>query len=115
MSEEEYKKLNTYEKIEYDIEMKMYMEHNNKIATINDNLGDMYSYKDLEEAIQLEEHDTLQEYKKALKEKCNVIDKAIEYIKENKYVSADENCEIIAGWRIEELLEILGDKENESN
>lgn len=44
----------------------------------------------------------------------NIIDKAIEYIKENKYVSADENCEIIAGWRIDELLEILGDKENEN-
>lgn len=39
------------------------------------------------------------------------IDKAIEYIKENKYVSADENCEILAGWRIDELLEMLGNKE----
>ena len=35
------------------------------------------------------------------------IDKAIEYIEKEKYVSADENCEIIAGYHIDELLDIL--------
>ena len=68
----------TFDKIEFDIAMKMYWEHNDKIASINDHLGEMYSYKDLEEAKALEEYDTLQEYKKALKEKCDVIDRATE-------------------------------------
>lgn len=72
----------TFDEIEFDIAMKMYMEHNDKIASINEHLGEMYSYKDLEEAKALEEYDTLQEYKKALKEKCDAFDKAIEYIKE---------------------------------
>ena len=86
MNKEDYDKLSTFDKIEFDIEMKMYMKHNDKIASIYDNLGDVYSYKDLEEAKALEEHETLQEYKKALKEKCeqlehlqNLIDKATNY------------------------------------
>lgn len=86
MNKEDYDKLSTFDKIEFDIEMKMYMEHINKIASIYDNLGDVYSYKDLEEAKALEEHETLKEYKKALKEKCeqlehlqNLIDKTTNY------------------------------------
>lgn len=86
MNKEEYNKLSTFDKIEFDIEMKMYMKHNDKIASIYDNLGDIYTYKDLEEAKTLEEHETLKEYKKTLKEKCeklqhlqNLIDKATNY------------------------------------
>ena len=89
----------TFDEIEYDIAMKMYMKHNSKIANINDHLGEVYSYKDLEEAKALEEYDTLQEYKKALKEKCDAIDKAIEYIKQE-----DWNTEYD-----KKLLHILGD------
>lgn len=73
----------TFDEIEYDIAMKMYMEHNDKIASINEHLGEMYSYKDLEEAKALEEYDTLQEYKKALREKCDAFDKVMEYIEKN--------------------------------
>lgn len=75
MIKELYEQLSTFEKIEFDIEMKMYMKHNDKIASIYDNLGDVYSYKDLEEAQALEEHDTLQQYKKVLKEKCEQLDR----------------------------------------
>lgn len=39
------------------------------------------------------------------------IDKAIEYIEKEKYVSADENCEIIAGYHIYELLDILKEEQ----
>lgn len=87
MSDIEFK--STFDKIEFDIAMKMYFEHNDKIASINEHLGEMYSYKDLEEAKALEEYDTLQEYKKALKEKCDAFDKAIEYIKEKSKFDDD--------------------------
>lgn len=80
MNKEEYDKLSTYEKIKFDIDMKMYMKHNSKIASINEHLGDIYSYKDLEEAKAYEEYDTLQEYKKALRKKCEVLDKIKEYL-----------------------------------
>jgi hypothetical protein len=96
MNKEEYDKLSTFDKIDFDIAMKMYMEHNSTIATINDNLGDMYSYRDLEEAERLEEHDELEEYKKALKEKCDAIDKAIEKLKQ-WYCSSEEVIKILKG------------------
>ena len=72
----------TFDEIEYDIAMKMYMQHNDKIASINEHLGEMYCYKDLEDAISLETSDTLQEYKKALKEKCDAFDKVLDIIDE---------------------------------
>ncbi len=90
MNKEDYDKLSTFNKIDFDIAMKMYMEHNHHIAIINDNLGDIYSYRDLEEAERAEERDTLEEYKKALKQKCDAIDKAIEYI-ENDLSHATSN------------------------
>lgn len=106
----------TFDEIEFDIAMKMYMEHNSKIASINEHLGEMYSYKDLEEAKALEEYDTLQEYRKALKEKCDAIDKAIEYIEENFYEVGD--C--ISGsdmpyQPIQDLLDILRGNNEKSN
>lgn len=71
----------TFDEIEYDIAMDIYMKHNSKIASIYDNLGDIYGYDDLEDAKALEEHDTLEEYKKALKEKCDAFDEVVEICK----------------------------------
>lgn len=82
MNKEEYDKLNLFDKIEFDIAMELYGKHNDRIASINDHLGEMYGYKDLQEAIDLEKEDELDLYKKALIEKCEVISKAIEYIEE---------------------------------
>lgn len=96
MTKEEYDKLSTFDKIEYDIDMQMYMEHNDKIASIYDHLGEVYGYQDLEDAKALEKHETFELYKKALKEKCEAIDKAIEYVEEN-----------ITSFRKIELLNIL--------
>ena len=50
--------MNTNEKIKFDtnedilfqISMIIYYRHNSNIANINDNLGDFYSYRDLEKA-----------------------------------------------------------------
>ena len=108
MSDIEFK--STFDKIEYDIAMKMYMEHNDKIASINEHLDDLYSYKDLEEAKALEEYDTLQEYKKALKEKCDAFDKAIEYIEINGKVIDIYEPEIIID-KCKLLSIIRGDKD----
>ena len=104
MNKEEYNKLSTFDKIEFDIDMQMYMEHSDKIASIYDHLGDVYSYKDLEDAKALEEHETFELYKKVLKEKCEAIDKTIEYIeirqRKDKFL-------ILDGEQIKELLNIL--------
>ena len=96
----------TFDEIEFDIAMKMYMKHNSKIASINEHLGEMYGYKDLEDAEVLETYDTLQEYKKALKEKCDAFDKAIEYIEKNKHLNwYVESC------YISDLLKLLKGEE----
>ena len=115
----------TFDEIEYDIAMKMYWKHNSKIASINDHLGEIYDYKDLEEAEALEEYDTLQEYKKALKEKCDAFDKVIDYITKNtEYLDIEKGevfeCEGYKSNRVSiisvsGLLDILRGEDNESN
>lgn len=67
------------------------------------------------------ESERLKEYMKStyessqelLSEKQNRINKAIEYIDENRYLSYDENCEVISGSDIDYLLEILKGENNE--
>lgn len=111
----------TFDEIEYDIAMKMYMKHNSKIASINDHLGEVYDYRDLEEAKALEEYDTLQEYKKALKEKCDAFDKAIEYIEKSKLNQLDTYCKYLyinydtgSIEHLDDLLNILKGEDNEN-
>ena len=103
----------TFDKIEFDIDMKMYMKHNSKIASIYDNLGDAYSYKDLEYATLLEKYDTLQEYKKILKEKCDAFDKAIEHLhkinEQNKSALTNKEQTIISKHELLNL-EIINNK-----
>lgn len=103
----------TFDEIEYDIAMKMYMKHNSKIASINEHLGEIYDYKDLEEAEALEEYDTLQEYKKALKEKCDVFDKLKEYVLENSYLDLAENRCWTNKHSAEKVMTILKGEDNE--
>lgn len=105
----------TFDEIEFNIAMKMYWEHNDKIASINEHLGEMYSYKDLEEAKALEEYDTLQEYKKALKEKCDAIDKAIEYMR-SQYTITDDDLYLAlysSDGTLDKLENILRGEDNE--
>jgi uncharacterized protein YjaZ len=113
MNKEEYDKLPTYEKIDFDISMELYGKYNDTIATINDHLGEMYGYSDLRDVEELEKSEELKLYKQALKDKCNAIDKAIEYIKNKWYEKNTRNIEDMVSfgdWRLD-LLEILGGKE----
>lgn len=114
MNKEEYNKLPTYEKIDFDISMELYGKYNDTIATINDHLGEMYGYSDLRDVEELEKSEELKLYKQALKDKCNAIDKAIEYINNNwdgsSYIDATLKNKV-AELNITELLEILGGKE----
>ena len=106
MNKEEYDKLSTYEKIDFDISMELYGKYNDTIATINGHLGEMYGYSDLRDVEELEKSEELKLYKQALKDKCDAIDKAIEYLDN---LSFDGYCD--DKYVIKELLEILGGKE----
>lgn len=46
----------TNEDIIYQIEMMSYMKYNDMIATANDHIGDIYSYRDIEDMKSAEEH-----------------------------------------------------------
>lgn len=94
----------TFDEIEFNIAMKMYFEHNDKIASINEHLGEMYSYKDLEDAEVLETYDTLQEYKKALKEKCDAFDKVLNFINAWKDNKTDLKVSMLDLLQIEDIL-----------
>lgn len=54
---EEEMKFDTNEDILFQIAMTIYDKHNSNIASINDNLGNIFSYKDLEDAEKAELED----------------------------------------------------------
>ena len=108
MNKEDYNKMSTFDKINYDIQMELYQDFNDEIASINDRLGEIYGYNDLKDAEEAEMKEEIEKYKKALKEKCEAIDKATEYIN-SKYVN--EYDTILTYYEIETLLEILKGEE----
>ena len=56
------------EDILYDIEMQLYMEFNDDIATMYDHLGDIYSYKDIEDKKQVEQQRKIELMGNAIKQ-----------------------------------------------
>lgn len=95
MNKEEYDKASTFDKIDYDIAMKSYFKHNDKIASINDHLGEIYDYSDLKDAEECELKDEIKMYREALKEKCDAIDKTIEYLEKSKLNQLDTYCKYL--------------------
>lgn len=59
------------EDILYDIEMQLYMEFNDDIATMYDHLGDIYSYKDIEDKKQAEQQRKIELMGNAIKQLQN--------------------------------------------
>lgn len=59
------------EDILYDIEMQLYMEFNDDIATMYDHLGDIYSYKDIEDKKQAEQQRKIELMENAIKQLQN--------------------------------------------
>lgn len=81
-------KFNTNEDVLYQIAMIIYDRHNSNIASINEHLGDMFSYKDLEDAerYELEDEKHLLELAvKQLQQENNKLRKANE--KKKQYLS----------------------------
>ena len=68
----------------YDIEMQLYMEFNDTIATMNDHLGDIYSYKDIEDTKQAEKDRKIELMEKAIKQLQNNWNE-LKAIVENRY------------------------------
>lgn len=99
--------MNEYPKdILFDIDMQLYDEFNDKIATMNDYLGDIYSLRDVEEAEKAEKEKEIQLLRKAVKEQSQQIEYLnciVESDKDN-YISKT-NIENIIKAKIEEYEE----------
>ena len=88
----------------YDIDMQLYDEFNDKIATMNDYLGDIYSLRDVEEVENAQKEKEIELLRIAVTSLQNKIKKAIDFINdENNYFEDGENWQNVL--KIKEILE----------
>ena len=88
----------------YDIDMQLYDEFNDKIATMNDYLGDIYSLRDVEEVENAQKEKEIELLRKAVTRLQNKIKKAIDFINDgNNFFEDGENWQNVL--KIKEILE----------
>jgi hypothetical protein len=88
----------------YDIDMQLYDEFNDKIATMNDYLGDIYSLRDVEEVENAQKEREIELLRIAIIRLQNKIKKALSFIDdENNFFEDGENWQNIL--KIKEILE----------
>ena len=88
----------------YDIDMQLYDEFNDKIATMNDYLGDIYSLRDVEEVENAQKEKEIELLRIAVIRLQNKIKKAINFINdENNFFEDGENWQNVL--KIKEILE----------
>lgn len=90
----------------FQIDMQLYDKYNKKIAGMNDHLGDIYTYRDIEEVEQAEKDEKIYLLTKAIKE----LQKEIEELNQEKeylncIIESDEDNYINKD-KIKELREI---------
>ena len=88
----------------YNIDMQLYDEFNDKIATMNDYLGDIYSLRDVEEVENAQKEKEIKLLRIAVTRLQNKIKKAIKFINdENIFFENGENWQNVL--KIKEILE----------
>ena len=88
----------------YDIDMQLYDEFNDKIATMNDYLGDIYSLRDVEEVENAQKEKEIELLRIAITKLQNKIKKALEFIDDkNNFFEDGENWQNVL--KIKEILE----------
>lgn len=79
----------------YDIEMQLYMEFNDKIATMNDYLGEIYSYKDIEDVEQAEQLRKIVLMEYAIRD----LQQKVNQLEEDYKNEVEENLKLSELWR----------------
>lgn len=88
----------------YDIDMQLYDEFNDKIATMNDYLGEIYSLRDVEEVENAQKEKEIELLRIAVTRLQNKIKKAIKFINdENIFFENGESWQNVL--KIKEILE----------
>ena len=90
----------------FDIDMQLYDEFNNKFCEMNDNLGTIYTYKDLDDLEKAEKEKEIQLLREAVKEQSQQIEylNCIAESDKDNYISKT-NIENIIKVKIEEYEE----------
>ena len=88
----------------YDIDMQLYDEFNDKIATMNDYLGDIYSLRDVEEVENAQKEKEIELLRIAVTKLQYKIKKAVDFINNrNNYFEDGESWQNVL--KIKEILE----------
>lgn len=88
----------------YDIDMQLYDEFNDKIATMNDYLGDIYSLRDVEEVENAQKERKIELLRIAVIRLQNKIKKTLDFIDDkNNFFEDGENWQNVL--KIKEILE----------
>lgn len=82
----------------FDIDMQLYDEFNDKIATINDHLGDIYSLRDVEEVEKAEKEKEIKLLRKAVSKLQKEVEEYKTLLKRQEELDKEKENLIKQGW-----------------
>lgn len=91
--------INEYPKdILFDIDMQLYDEFNDKIATMNDYLGDIYSLRDVEEVENAQKEKEIQLLREAIRKLQKEVEEYKTLFKKQEELKQEKENLIKQGW-----------------
>ena len=82
----------------YDIDMQLYDEFNDKIATMNDYLGDIYSLRDVEEVENAQKDKEIQLLREAVRKLQKEVEEYKTLLKRQEELQQEKENLIKQGW-----------------
>jgi flagellar motility protein MotE (MotC chaperone) len=82
----------------FDIDMQLYDEFNDKIATMNDHLGDIYSLRDVEEVEKAEKEKEIKLLKEAVRKLQKEVEEYKTLLKRQEELDKEKENLIKQGW-----------------
>ena len=86
------------EDILFDIDMQLYDEFNDKIATMNDHLGDIYSLRDVEEVEKAEKEKEIELLREAVRKLQKEVEEYKTLLKRQEELDKEKENLIKQGW-----------------
>lgn len=82
----------------FDIDMQLYDEFNDKIATMNDHLGDIYSLRDVEEVEKAEKEKEIKLLREAVRKLQKEVEEYKTLLKRQEELDKEKENLIKQGW-----------------
>lgn len=91
--------MNEYPKdILFDIDMQLYDEFNDKFCEMNDNLGTIYTYKDLDDLEKLEKEEEIKLLREAVRKLQKEVEEYKTLLKKQEELDKEKENLIKQGW-----------------